>query len=329
MPDLLAIGNALVDVLANEDDSFLDRHGLVKGSMALVDDERAAALYADMSPAVEVSGGMAANTAAGLASLGGSAAFVGKVRDDQLGTVYVHDLRAAGVEFVVPPAPADHPSRTGTSLIVVTPDAQRTMSTNLGIAAEIHVEDVDEQLVARSTLVFAEGFLWDSPPARAAVEHAYAVARANGAKVAFTLADSFCVQRHHDAFRELLAGTVDVLFANELEALALTGADDLDAAVDAIAGMVPTAFVTCGPKGAYAVGGTERHHVAPFPVEEVVDTTGAGDLFAGGALYGLARGADLRTCALLGCLAASEVISHVGARPRTSLRQLADEHGLP
>ncbi len=328
MPDVLTIGNAIVDVFAQTDDEFLDRHGLTKGSMTLVDGERAEAIYDDMGPGVEVSGGSAANTAAGIAALGATAAFIGKVRDDQLGHVYRHDLRAFGVAFDVPAAVADDPDPTARSLILVTPDAQRTMNTNLGIAIRLSEDDVDDALVESSSIVFAEGYLWDSDVAYGAIEKAFAIARRSARKVSLTLSDTFCVERHVDLFARSIQLGVDVLFANAAEALVLTGAAGFDAAVDAIAAMVPTAFVTHGAEGAVAVGGGERHAVPAFPVD-LVDTTGAGDLFAAGALYGLGRGADLETCARLGALTAAEVISHVGARPQTSLRELADQHQLP
>jgi sugar/nucleoside kinase (ribokinase family) len=327
--DVTCIGNAIVDVFAQTDDAFLDRHGLTKGSMTLVDGERAEAIYADMGPGVEVSGGSAANTAAGVAALGSTAAFIGKVRDDQLGAVYRHDLRAMGVDFEVPAAPAADPDPTARSLILVTPDAQRTMNTNLGISIRLAEEDVDDALVKSSTVVFAEGYLWDSDVAYGAIEKAFAIARRAGRKVSLTLSDTFCVERHPDTFARSIRLGVDVLFANEAEALVLTGKDDVDAAVDEIAAMVPVAFVTRSEKGAVAVAGDERHVVAAHPLEHLVDTTGAGDLFAAGALHALVRGADLATCARLGCLAAAEVISHVGARPQADLRALADGEGLP
>jgi sugar/nucleoside kinase (ribokinase family) len=331
VPDVLAIGNAIVDVFAQTDDAFLERHGLVKGSMTLVDGARAEAIYDDMGPGVEVSGGSAANTAAGVAALGASAAFIGKVRDDQLGHVYRHDLRAFGVAFDVPPAPADDPDPTARSLILVTPDAQRTMNTNLGIAVRLEEADVDEELVASSAIVYAEGYLWDSDIAYGAIEKAFAVARSAGRKVALTLSDSFCVERHPDTFARSIELGVDILFANEVEALALTGAPDFDAAVEAVAAMVPTAFVTRGAGGAVATdAGGGRYPVPAHPVvPALVDTTGAGDLFAAGALYGIVRGADPATCARLGTMAAAEVISHVGARPQANLRALADGEGLP
>jgi sugar/nucleoside kinase (ribokinase family) len=329
MPDVLAIGNAIVDVLAHADDEFLDRHGLAKGSMTLVDGARAEALYADMGPGVEISGGSAANTAAGIAALGATAAFIGKVRDDQLGAVYRHDLRAIGVAFDVPAAPADDPDPTARSLILVTPDAQRTMNTNLGIAGRLQEDDVDAELVESSSIVFAEGYLWDSEVAYGAIEKAFAIARSAGRKVSLTLSDTFCVERHPDTFARSIRLGVDVLFANEAEAHVLTGRDDFEAAVAEIAGMVPLAFVTRSGKGAVVVRGEERHDVPAHRVDALVDTTGAGDLFAAGALYGLVRGADLVTCTRLGCLAAAEVISHVGARPQADLRALADADGLP
>ncbi len=331
MPDVLAIGNAIVDVITQTDDAFLERHGLTKGAMALVDGDRAEAIYGDMGPGVEVSGGSAANTAAGVAALGATAAFIGKVRDDQLGHVYRHDLRAFGVAFDVPPAPPDDPDPTARSLILVTPDAQRTMNTNLGIAVRLSEEDVDADLVESSSIVFAEGYLWDSDVAYGAIEKAFEIARRAGRKVSLTLSDSFCVERHPDTFARSIRLGVDVLFANEAEALVLTGRDDVDAAIDDIAAMVPVGFVTRGANGAVAVGdgGAERHAVPAHPIDRLVDTTGAGDLFAAGALYGLVRGADLATCARLGCLAAAEVIGHVGARPQANLRALADAAALP
>jgi sugar/nucleoside kinase (ribokinase family) len=329
VPDVLTIGNAIVDVFSQTDDGFLDRHGLTKGSMTLVDGERAEAIYDDMGPGVEVSGGSAANTAAGVAALGASAAFIGKVRDDQLGHVYRHDLRAFGVDFDVPSAAADDPDPTARSLILVTPDAQRTMNTNLGIAIRLSEDDVDDALVESSSIVFAEGYLWDSDVAYGAIEKAFAIARRSGRKVSLTLSDTFCVERHPDTFARSIKLGVDVLFANEAEALVLTGAADFDAAVDAIADMVPVAFVTRGALGAVATGDGRRYPVPAHPVDDLVDTTGAGDLFAAGALYGLSRGADLETCARLGALAAAEVISHVGARPQASLRDLADAESLP
>jgi len=329
VPDVLAIGNAIVDVFAQTDDDFLARHGLVKGSMTLVEGERAEAIYADMGPGIEVSGGSAANTAAGVASLGATAAFIGKVRDDQLGHVYRHDLRAFGVDFDVPAAAADDPDPTARSLILVTPDAQRTMNTNLGIAVRLDADDVDADLVASSGITYAEGYLFDSEVARGAIERAFRLADDAGRLVSLTLSDAFCVERHGDSFLRLLRECVDVLFANELEAMALSGAATYEAAVDALADLVPIVFVTHGPKGAVVAGKGERWAVPAHPVEHLVDTTGAGDLFASGALHGLVRGADLATCARLGALAAAEVISHVGARPQTSLRALADSESLP
>jgi sugar/nucleoside kinase (ribokinase family) len=329
VPDVCCIGNAIVDVFATCDDEFLARHGLVKGSMTLTSDQRAEEIYADMGPGTEVSGGSAANTAAGIASLGGSAAFIGKVRDDQLGHVYRHDLRAFGVEFDVPAAPASDPDPTARSLILVTPDAQRTMNTNLGIAIRLADADVDPALVASSSIVFAEGYLWDSEIAHGAIELAFALAREAGRKVSLTLSDTFCVERHGDLFARSIELGVDVLFANAEEAKVLTGKDTFDDAVAAVAGLVPVAFVTHGEHGAAVTAEGRRWDVPAHPVDPLVDTTGAGDLFAAGALYGLVRGADLPTCARLGALAAAEVIGHVGARPRTSLRALADAASLP
>lgn len=326
--DVLAVGNAIVDVLAHADDAFLDDHGMVKGSMALVDDAVAHALYDDMGPAVEISGGSAANTAAGIASLGGRAAFVGKIADDQLGEVFAHDIRAAGVAFEALAPLAGGPS-TARCLILVTPDAQRTMNTYLGASALISPADVDSDEVAAAAVTYCEGYLWDQPDAKAAIVAAMDAARAAGRKVAFTLSDSFCVDRHRAEFLELAEGKVDVLFANEAEICSLYEVDDFDAAAERVAGHVAIACLTRSEKGSEVITDAgERIAVPAAPVDAVVDTTGAGDLYAAGFLYGLTGGRDLETCARLGALAAAEVISHVGARPETSLAELAADAGL-
>ncbi len=319
--DVLAIGHALVDVLTHADDGFLDRHGLEKGSMALIGEDDAHRLYDAMGPGVEVSGGAAANTAAGVASLGGRAAFAGRVRDDQLGEVFTHDIRAAGVDFPLPPARAGAP--TGRCLVVVTPDAERTMSTFLGAAVELTPDDLPAGLVEGAAVTFVEGFLWDPPSARATVRVAIDRARAAGRTVAFSLSDAHLVKRHRPAFSALLeAGEVDVLFANEREAQALFGPGDLDGIVRAAAERCRVAVVTCSAAGSVVACGGEVHEVRAAPTT-VVDATGAGDLYAAGFLVGLVRGMPLPVCGELGALAAAEVLSHLGARPARNLAELA------
>ena len=288
--------------------------------MALVDGERAAVLYEAMGPAVESSGGSAANTLAGLASLGGRGAFVGRVRDDQLGGVFAHDIRAVGVAF--PCAPVAGGAPTGRCLIVVTPDAQRTMSTYLGASSELTPDDVDEEVVAEAAVTYLEGYLFDQQAAKEAFEKAAAVAHAAGRRVALTLSDSFCVQRYASEFRQLVDGVVDVLFANEDELAMLYGTDP-DAALAEAEGRCEIVAMTRGAAGCTIAAAGRRHDVAAAPVARVVDTTGAGDLFAAGFLHGLTTGLDHETSARLGSLAAAEVISHLGARPETDLAALA------
>ena len=312
--DVVAVGHAVVDVLAPSDEAALDRLGLVKGTMALVDEARGEALYAAMGPAVEVSGGSAANTAVGVARLGGSAAFVGKVRDDQLGTVFAHDIRAAGVAYATPPATAG--PATGRCLVLVTADAERTMGTYLGAAAGLAPADIDAALVARAAVTYLEGYMWDPPDGIAALQAAIAAARGAGRQVALSLSDPFCVARHRDEFLALLEGDVDLLFANADEIVALLGAGSFDAAVSAWKRRRPLAALTRGAAGSVVVTGDDVVAVPAVPVDEVVDTTGAGDLYAAGFLYGHTRGLDPAGCAHLGARAAAEVIAHLGARPR-------------
>ena len=318
--DVLALGSAIVDVIASADDDAVAGHGLVKGTMALIDAERAEQLYAAMGPAVEVSGGSAANTMAGVASFGGRAAFVGKVRDDQLGAVFAHDIRSVGVVYETPPATAGMP--TARCLVLVTPDGERTMNTFLGAATGLTAADVDEALVARARVTYLEGYLWDPPEAIEALRRAVALAHQAGRSVAFTLSDPFCVDRHRDAFLALIEQDVDVLFANEAELLSLFRVDDLKEALESVRDLCDVAAVTRSEQGSVVVSGAETVSVPAAPVERVVDTTGAGDLYAAGFLYGLARGHDLRRCAELGGLAAAEVISHIGARPQVPLASL-------
>jgi len=319
--DVVGIGNALVDVLSHEAEGFLGAHGLTKGSMELIDAERAVALYDAMGPGTEISGGSAANTMVGIASLGGRAAFVGRVRDDQLGEVFGHDISAAGVEF--PPPPATDGPPTGRCLIVVTPDAERTLNTYLGAASNVAPADVAPATVAAAQVTYLEGYLFDQPVAKEAFRHAASLAHDAGRRVALTLSDGFCVDRHRDDFLALVDSEVDVLFANEDEICSLYSVDDFDTALQHVLHHCEVAVLTRSAKGAVIVSGEEVHIVDAHPVESVVDTTGAGDQYAAGFLFGFTHGYDLGTCGRLGALAASEVISHLGARPETSLATLA------
>ncbi len=325
--EVLGIGNAIVDVIARADEDFLLAQGMRKGAMTLIDEARAHAIYDAMGPAVEISGGSAANTIVGLASLGARAAFVGKIKDDQLGRVYSHDIRAAGVSFATEPAVAG-PS-TGRCYVLVTPDGERTMNTYLGAAQDLHPADIDAEAVAGSAITYLEGYLWDPKSAKEAFLKAAKIAHAAGRKVALSLSDAFCVDRWREEFLQLMrSGTVDLIFANEAELHSLYQSSDFNAAIAALRADIDVAVVTRSEKGCLVVGPDGVEAVPAFPVERVVDTTGAGDLFAAGFLCGLARGADDRTCGRLGALAAAEVIQHLGARPETSLADLARDNGL-
>jgi sugar/nucleoside kinase (ribokinase family) len=326
--DVLGIGNAIFDVLVQTDEGFLSRHGMTKGGMALIDEARAASIYRDMGPAVEISGGSAANTIVGVASLGARAAYVGKVRDDQIGRLYMHDIRAAGVAFETKPA-ADGPA-TGCSYILVTPDGERTMNTYLGAAQELMPADIDAAQVAASALLYLEGYLWDPTNAKEAFVKASTIAHGAGRQVALTLSDSFCVDRYCGEFLNLMRnGTVDLVFANEAELHALYQTSDFETALKQLRSDVKLAVVTRSEKGCVVASKDDVTAVPAFPVERVVDTTGAGDLFAAGFLFGLARGAGHENAGRLGALAAAEVIQHIGARPQVSLKELAQQNGLP
>ena len=318
---MIGIGNALVDVLSQAEESLVARQGLTKGTMHLVDEARARVLYEAMGQGVEISGGSAANTVVGVASFGGRAHYVGKVRDDQLGDVFGHDLRATGVGYDTPRATSGPP--TGRCLILVTPDAQRTMSTFLGASVRLGPADVDRGLIARGKILYLEGYLFDPPDAQEAFRAAAAIAHAAGRKVALTLSDPFCVERHRAAFLDLVEHHVDILFANELEICALYQVPDFDAALPRVRGHCELAALTRSAKGSVLVSGETVHAIPAHPVAAVVDTTGAGDLYASGVLYGLSQGLDLPTCGRLGSLAAAEVIAHVGARPMVPLADLA------
>ena len=319
--DVIGIGNALVDVLSHESETFLERHGLAKGSMHLVDEARARALYDAMGPAVEISGGSAANTIVGVASFGGRAHYVGKVRDDQLGEVFRHDLKSVGVHYTTPMATTG--ASTGRCLIVVTPDAQRTMSTYLGASTQLGPADVDARLIARGRILYLEGYLFDPPAAQEAFRAAAGLAHAAGRKVALTLSDPFCVDRHRAAFVDLVERHVDVLFANEVEICALYEANEFDAALQQVRRHCEIAALTRSERGSVVVAGGDVHVIEAQKIGAVVDTTGAGDLYASGFLFGLSRGMDLPTCGRLSSLAAAEVISHVGARPLAPLSDIA------
>jgi len=318
--DVVGVGNALVDVISMEDDGFLDAHGLVRGSMKLIEPDEGERLYDAMGTAIEASGGSAANTLAGLASLGGTGGFIGRVRDDQLGAVFAHDIRAVGVEFPVPKATTGAP--TGRSLIVVTPDGERTMSTLLGAASELCPDDVDEAFVARAQVTYLEGYLFDQEAAGEAFRKASRAAHEAGRLVALTLSDSFCVERFLESFRGLVEDTVDILFGNEDELRLLYETSSNEEALRAAEAVCDLVVLTKGADGSTVSKGGVRVDVPAEPVR-VVDTTGAGDLYAAGFLYGLTHGRDLETSAKLGGMAAAEVISHVGARPETVLARLA------
>ena len=325
--DVLGIGNAIVDVIARAEDDFLVRHGMNKGGMALIDEPRAEAIYASMGPSRQISGGSAANTIAGVASFGARAAFVGKVKDDPLGKAFTHDIRAAGVAFTTPPA-ADGPS-TARCYILVTPDGERTMNTYLGAAQNLTAADLDAQQIAAASVTYLEGYLWDPPPAKEAFLKAAEIAHGAERIVALTLSDAFCVDRYRGEFLHLMrSGAVDLIFANESELKSLYQTADFDGAVTALRNDVKLAAVTRSEKGCIVVSREANEVVAAAPIDKFVDATGAGDLFAAGFLVGLARDADYRSAARLGTLAAAEVIQHLGARPETSLKALAQDNGL-
>jgi sugar/nucleoside kinase (ribokinase family) len=318
--NVVTIGNAIVDVFAHADEAFLAEQGMEKGAMMLIDEERAEAIYAAMGPGIESSGGCAANTAAGVASFGGKAGYIGKIRDDFLGKVFRHDITAAGIRF--PTAAATEGPATARSLILVTADAQRTMNTFLGACVNLGPRDIDAELVQSAQVVYLEGYLFDPPQAQEAFREAARIAHAGGRKVSLTLSDSFCVERHRQAFLELIDHHIDLLFANEHEITALFETDDLSSAVEAIRRRSDLAVITRGAQGSLVISAEQTLEVPAAPVDKVIDTTGAGDLYAAGFLFGLTSAEPLERCGYLGSLAAAEVISHYGARPATELRDL-------
>ncbi|MDP3853116.1 adenosine kinase [Phenylobacterium sp.] len=324
--DVAAIGNAIVDVIAPATDEFLREQAMDKGAMMLVDETRSAALYAAMAPGMEASGGSAGNTIAGVASFGGRAAYLGKVADDQLGGVFTHDMRAIGAHFDTPPLVGG--KATAVSMINVTPDGERTMSTFLGASVEFTADDVDAAVIEGARIVYLEGYLFDAEPARRAFAKAAGLARASGRMIAITLSDGFVVERHRQALLGFLETQVDLVFANDTEVMALFQTEDFDDAVEQLRGKVKIAAVTRGAQGSVITAGGETFTVPVFPVEKVVDTTGAGDQYAAGFMFGLATGRPLNVCGQLGSLAAAEVISHYGPRPLVSLKDLAASKGL-
>ena len=325
--DVVGIGNAIVDVLSHAEERFVNERGLAKGSMTLIDMEQAEALYAAMGPAVEVSGGSAANTIAGIAALGGRTGFIGKVRNDQLGGIFRHDIRAGGTLFTTPAADEGPP--TARCLIFVTPDAQRTMCTYLGASVEFGPDDVDFELVKSAKVTYLEGYLWDAEPAKRAFVQAAEAAHAASRTIALSLSDPFCVERHRSDFIDLVENHIDILFANEAEITSLYQTERFDEAAERLNGKVEIALLTRSEKGSVVVYGDQRYDVPAVSLGTPVDTTGAGDLYAAGFLYGYTQGKDLPTCARIGAIAAGEVITHMGPRPERNLQQLLSEHLTP
>lgn len=318
--DIVGIGNAIVDIISHEAEDFLSRHHLVKNSMSLVDEETALAIYKEMHPAVQASGGSAANTMAGIALLGASPGYIGKVKDDELGKFFVHDIEAIGVNHLVKPTSSGPP--TARSMVLVTPDGSRTMNTYLGASSTLYADEINHEAVASADFLYCEGYIWDIETTKKAIRLAISIAKEAGNKVSFTLSDTFCVERHHQEWLELISGPVDVLFGNEAEFLALSGCPTLEGAIDWIRGQVEIACITEAQNGSTIV--TKEHTIGidAYQVDKVVDSTGAGDLYASGFLYGLIKGLDLKTCGEIGSLAAAEVISHTGARPQASLQEI-------
>ena len=322
--DVVGIGNAIVDVLVQADDDLLDNFELTKGTMALVDEAQADHLYASVGPGLETSGGSAANTLAGVAQLGGRAGFIGRVRNDQLGGIFAHDIRSVGARFDTPAA-TEGPS-TARCLILVTPDAQRTMCTYLGASVGLDPADLDLEMVAQAKVLYLEGYLWDSDEAKAAFIAAAEVARAHGGEVALSLSDAFCVERHRESFQELVDGHVDILFANEMEITALYKANSFEEAADQVRGRCKLAALARSEQGSVVLNGVGTHSVAPFQLGPLLDTTGAGDLYAAGFLHAYTQGQGIDACGRLGSLCAGQVVTQLGPRPQGSLKQLVAQH---
>jgi fructokinase len=322
--DVVGIGNAIVDVLVQADDDLIDNFELNKGTMALVDEAQAERLYASVGPGLETSGGSAANTLAGVAQLGGRAGFIGRVRNDQLGGIFSHDIRSVGARFDTPAA-TEGPS-TARCLILVTPDAQRTMCTYLGASVGLDPADLDLEMVAQAKVLYLEGYLWDSDEAKAAFIAAAEVARAHGGEVALSLSDAFCVERHRESFQELVDGHIDILFANEMEITALYKANSFEEAADQVRGRCKLAALTRSEQGSLVLNGAGTHSIAPFQLGPLLDTTGAGDLYAAGFLHAYTQGQGVAACGRLGSLCAGQVVTQLGPRPQGSLKQLVAQH---
>lgn len=323
---IVGIGNAMVDVLARADEGFLAEAGIEKGIMQLIDMDRAVDLYSRIGPAQEISGGSAANTIAGIAHLGGRTGYVGKVKDDQLGQIFAHDLRAQGAVYETAFAAPDTPQETGRCIVLVTPDGERSMNTYLGVTEFLEPSDIDPAMMAEAEWIYLEGYRFDGPESHAAFAKAIEACKGAGGRVSLTLSDPFCVSRHKDAFRAMIQSDVDLLFCNRAELMAMYG-DDFEAALAAASSELEILACTDSENGAHILSGGQRWHAPAVPTE-IVDATGAGDLFAGAFLWALAEGRDLETCGRMGCVAASEVISHIGARPEAELKALFAQHGL-
>ena len=319
--DVVGIGNAIVDVLVQTDDGFLQTHGLQKGGMALIDEPQAERLYKASGPGLETSGGSVANTMVGIAQLGGKAGFIGRVCNDQLGEIFSHDIRAVGARFDTPAATSG--ATTARCLIYVTPDAERTMCTFLGASTQLEPEDLDLSMVREAKVLYLEGYLWDSPAAKRAFIAAAEACRDSGGQVALSLSDGFCVDRHRESFLDLVNGHVDVLFANDVEIMSLYETDDFDTAVQQVSGCCRVAALTRGAKGSVVLSGDQRWDIGIVSLGDLLDTTGAGDLYAGGFLHGYTQGESLERCGQLGALCAGQIVTQLGARPQVSLKQLA------
>ena len=322
--DVVGIGNAIVDVLVQTDEGFLTSHDLQKGGMALIDEQQAEKLYQSSGPGLETSGGSVANTMVGIAQLGGRAGFIGRVRDDQLGEIFSHDIRAVGAKFDTPAATSG--STTARCLIYVTPDAERTMCTFLGASTQLEPEDLDLSMVKKSKVLYLEGYLWDSPAAKRAFIAAAEACREAGGKVALSLSDGFCVDRHRESFLELVNGHVDLLFANEVEIMSLYETDTIDAALEKVRGCCSVIAITRGEQGSIVLSEDQRWDIGIFSLGDLVDTTGAGDLFAGGFLHAYTQGESLQSCGELGALCAGQIVTQLGARSQVDLKELAKTH---
>lgn len=325
--NVVGIGNAMVDILTTEEDAFLAEHGIEKGIMQLIDMDRAVALYDKIGLATEISGGSAANTIAGIAHLGGNTAYVGKVKDDQLGHIFAHDLRAQGADYDTTLAPKDHAQETGRCIVVVTPDGERSMNTYLGVTEHLDPSDIVDDQMAKAEWIYLEGYRFDGPESHEAFAKAIKACKGAGGRVSITLSDPFCIERHRDAFREMIVNDVDLLFCNRAEMLSMYQTDDFEAALAQAAGEVAIVACTDSEHGAHILADGQRWH-APALSVQIVDATGAGDMFAAGFLWGITNGYDFETAGRMGCIAAAEIISHIGARAETDLKEWFAREGV-